>query len=119
MKTIKNYTKFIPHLYFISIISYWFLSIVNNEGASPYLILLLVLPFIWQLIKPNNILNICLGSLFVCLSFYLVLAYLSDVVKITEVGSNTKTFVIVGALFVFSNLIMSVWMLINGIKAKS
>ncbi|WP_034059920.1 hypothetical protein [Lacinutrix jangbogonensis] len=119
MKSIKHLSKYVPHIYFTAIIVYWFLDIRNNEGASPYLILLLVTPFIWQLIKPNRVVNIILGSLFICLSFYLVLAYLSDVIKITEVSANTSAFLIIGGLFVLSNLMMSIWMFINGIKAKS
>lgn len=119
MKTIKKLTKLIPHLYFIAIIVYWFLDIKNNKGASPYLILLLITPFIWQLIKPSRILNIILGSLFILLSSYLILAYLSDIVKITEVTTSTKQFVIVGGIFMFLNITMSFWLLLKGLKAKS
>lgn len=119
MNTIKKYSNYIPHVYFIAIILYWCFSIRNNELSSPNIILLLTIPFIWQLIKPLKLINIILGSLFICLSFYLILALLSDVVKIEEVSENTSTFLIIGSLFVLSNLLMSIWILINGIKAKS
>jgi len=117
--SIKKYSKFVPLLYFITIIIYWFLDIRNNEGSSPYIILCLAIPFIWQLIKYNKIINIILGCLFICLSLYISLAFFSDVFKIKEVTANTNTFLLIGSLFVFLNLIMSVWMFINGIKAKS
>ena len=87
MKTISKYSKFIPYLYFIAAIAYWFTDVNQNEGITAYPILLFAIPFVWQLIKPNKQLNFSLGIIFVCVSSYLILAYLSDffnIISFTE-----------------------------------
>ena len=108
--------KYIPYLYFILAISYWFLDVVWRGGWTSVWILLLAVPFIWHLIKPSAKLSLSLGILFSLISCYLVLAYLSDVFNLTTMTDTAKTFIVVGGLFVLTNLSMSVWILINGLK---
>ncbi|OZV69028.1 hypothetical protein [Winogradskyella aurantia] len=116
MNTISKYTKFIPYLYFISVIIYWFTAVNRNQGSSAYIILLLGLPFLWQLVKPNRKLNFSLGIVFVCLSSYLILAYLSDLLNIVQWKDSTKKFLFLGGLLVVGNFIMSLWIIRNSIK---
>lgn len=116
MQTISKYSKFIPYLYFLAVIVYWFTDINRSEGLTAYPILLFGIPFVWQLIKPNNKLNFSLGIIFVCLSSYMILAYLSDIFHIVNITENTKRFLILGGFFVVSNFIMSLWMIRNSIK---
>ncbi|WP_400077614.1 hypothetical protein [Winogradskyella sp. R77965] len=116
MQTISKYTKFVPYLYFLSVIAYWFTDIMKNEGSSAYLILLFGIPFLWQLIKPNRKLNFSLGIIFVCLSSYLILAYLSDVLNIIKWSESAKTFLFFSGLFVVGNFVMSLWIMRNSIK---
>ncbi len=116
MHTISKYTKFIPYLYFLSIIIYWFTDINKSEGLSAYPILLFGIPFLWQLIKPIRELNFSLGIIFVCLSSYLVLAYLFDLLNIINWSEPAKQFFFFGGLFVVGNLVMSLWMIRNSIK---
>jgi hypothetical protein len=116
MNAISRYTKFIPYLYFISVIGYWFTSANKTEGISAYIILLLGIPFVWQLIKPNRRLNFSLGIVFVCLSSYLVLAYLSDLLNIIDWSDSAKRFLFYGGLLVLGNLVMSLWIIRNSIK---
>jgi hypothetical protein len=116
MHTISKYTKFIPYFYFISVITYWFTNINKSEGISAYPILLFAIPFLWQLIKPNKRLNFSLGILFVCLSSYLILAYLSNLLHIVEWSVSLKKLLFYGGLFVFGNFIMSLWIVRNSIK---
>ena len=116
MNTISKYTKFIPYLYFISVIGYWFTGVNRTEGISAYFILLMGIPFLWQLIKPNRKLNFSLGIVFVCLSSYLFFAYLSDLLNIVNWSDSAKRLLFYGGLLVIGNLIMSLWIIRNSIK---
>lgn len=116
MQAIGKYSKFIPYLYFLAVIIYWFTDLNKSEGISAYPILLFGLPFLWQLIKPNERLNFSLGIIFVCLSSYMIVAYLSDVLNIVELTHRTKRYLILGGFFVFGNFVMALWMIRNSIK---
>ncbi len=116
MKLINKYSKFIPYLYFIAVIIYWFTDVNQSGGITAYPILLFGIPFIWQLIKPNGKLNFSLGIVFVCISSYLILAYLSDLFNIVNISNSTKTFIIYGGIFVTTNFMMALWMVRNSIK---
>ncbi|WP_191859317.1 hypothetical protein [Hanstruepera ponticola] len=116
MKLISKYSKFIPYLYYIAVIAYWFTDVNRSDGLTAYPILLFSIPFLWQLIKPNKQLNFSLGIVFVCLSSYLILAYLSDLFNIIDFSASTRTFIIYGGLFVFTNFLMALWMIRNSIK---
>ena len=118
MNTIAKYAKFIPYFYFISVIIYWFTDINKNAGFSAYPILLFGIPFLWQLIKPSRKLNFSLGIVFVCLSSYLILAYLSDLLNIIEWSETSKRFLFYGGLLVVSNFVMSLWIVRNSIKKE-
>ncbi|MFL0352226.1 hypothetical protein [Xanthomarina sp. GH4-25] len=116
MKLISKYSKFIPYLYFIASVAYWFTDVNKNNGISAYPILLIAIPFIWQLVKPSKRLNFSLGIIFVCLSSYLILAYLGDIFNIVSFSETVKSFILLGGLFVFTNFIMSLWMIRNSMK---
>jgi len=116
MNLITKYSKFIPYLYYLTIIAYWFTDINKMEGISAYPILLFGIPFIWQIIKPNNRLNFGLGITFVCLSSYMILAYLSDVLQIISFSHATTQFVAYGGVFVAANFIMALWIMRNSMK---
>jgi hypothetical protein len=116
MKLISKYSKFVPYLYFIAVIIYLFTSVNKNEGLTAYPILLFGIPFLWQLIKPNKKLNFSLGITFVCISSYLILAYLSDIFNIVSISETFKSFIVLGGLFVLTNFLMSLWMIRNSMK---
>ncbi|HLT33912.1 MAG TPA: hypothetical protein VKZ98_08990 [Aquaticitalea sp.] len=116
MKTIRNFSKFIPYLYFLAVIIYWFTVVNRSEGITAYPILLFAIPFLWQLVKPNEKLNFSLGITFVCLSSYMILAYLSDVLNIVNLSYETKRFLIISGFFVIGNFVMALWMIRNSIK---
>ena len=118
MNLISKYSKFVPYLYFIAVIIYWFTDVNRHEGIGAFPILLFSIPFVWQLIKPNRKLNFGLGVVFVCLSSYLILAYLSDVVNITHFLEQSKRFLFVGGLFVLTNFIMSLWIIRNSLTRR-
>ncbi len=116
MNAISKYTKFIPYLYFLSVIAYWFTGLNKSEGISAYPVLLFGIPFLWQLIKPNRKLNFSLGIIFVCLSSYLILAYLSDLLNIINWTESSKKLLFYGGLLVVGNFVMSLWIVRNSIK---
>ena len=118
MQTISKYTKFIPYFYFLSVIVYWFTNINKSVGLSAYPILLFAIPFLWQLIKPSRKLNFSLGIVFVCLSSYLIFAYLFDLLNIIHWSESSRKLLFYGGLLVAGNFIMSLWMVRNSIKKE-
>lgn len=113
---LSKYQKFIPYLYFIFFIALWFTNVNRKEGVFAFPILFFGIPFIWQLIKPNNKLNFALGITFVCLSSYFILAYVSDVLNIIAFSTTAKQFIIIGGLLSFTNFVMSLWIIRNSLK---
>ena len=116
MKLLNSYSKFIPYLYFIAVIVYWFTNINKTSGITAYPILLFGIPFIWQIIKPNRKLNFSLGITFVCLSSYLILMYLSHLLNLVDIPIYMKQFIVYGGLLVIANFIMALWIIRNSIK---
>ncbi|MFD2824108.1 hypothetical protein ACFS5M_10525 [Lacinutrix iliipiscaria] len=116
MSLISKYSKFIPYLYYLAIIVYWFTDINQNNGITAYPILLFSIPFLWQIFKPNQKLNFTLGITFVCLSSYMILAYLSDLLNITSFSNSAKYVAFYGGLFVSANFFMALWIIRNSIK---
>lgn len=116
MNVIKKYSKFIPYLYFIAIILYWFTSINRSEGLSAYPILLFAIPFLYQLIMPNKKLNFSLGIIFVCLSSYFILAYLTHVFSLITWSESAQKILFYGGFIVIGNFTMSLWIIRNSIK---
>ncbi|OEJ98988.1 hypothetical protein A8C32_07340 [Flavivirga aquatica] len=116
MTLFQRYAKFTPYLYFIAITGYWFIVVNKNEGITAYPILLFAVPFLWQLFKPNKKLNFVLGITFVCLSSYIILAYLSDIFNIISLSIQIKQFMFCGGIFVIVNFVMALWMIRNSLK---
>ncbi len=113
---INKYTNSIPYLYFIAISAYWFTVINRTDGITAYPILLFAIPFLWQIVKPNKSLNFSLGITFVCISSYLILAFLSDMLKIISISYPLEQFSFYGGLLLFANLIMALWIIRNSLK---
>lgn len=118
MKAISKYTRFIPYLYFISIIIYWFTYENRTEGISAYPILLFGIPFLWQLIRPNKKLNFSLGIIFVCLSSYMILAYFLDILNVFNWIGNSATIIKSLGFIILGNFVMALWMIRNSIQKQ-
>lgn len=116
MKAIRKLSKFIPYFYFIAVIIYWFTIVNRSQGITAFPILLFGIPFLWQLIKPNAKLNFTLGITFVCVSSYMILVYLFDLLNIVNLSYETKRLLIMGGLFVIGNFFMALWMIRNSIN---
>lgn len=116
MKMISKYSKFIPYFYFIALIAYGFTIVNRSEGITAYPILLVSIPFAWQLIKPKPKLNFSLGITFVCLSSYLILVYIADRFHIVSLTAKTNQFLIYDGFIVGLNFIMALWIIRNSLK---
>ncbi|WP_298555140.1 hypothetical protein [uncultured Algibacter sp.] len=116
MSLISRFTKLIPHLYFIAVSAYWFTIVNQSEGITAYPILFFAIPFLWQIIRPNRKLNFTLGITFVCISSYLILAFLSDSLQIVSLSSPIKHLMMYGGLFVFASFIMALWIIKNSLN---
>ncbi|WP_299102999.1 hypothetical protein [uncultured Winogradskyella sp.] len=116
MQSINKFTKFVPYLYFIAIIIYWFTTINKLEGISAYPILLFGIPFVWQLIKPSRQLNFSLGIVFVCLSSYLFFAYVFNLLHILNWTETIEKLLFLGGILVIGNFVMSLWMIRNSMN---
>lgn len=116
MKTLSKYSNFVPYLYFIAASAYWFTLINRTEGITAYPILLLGIPFLWQIIKPSKNLNFTLGITFVCLSSYLIVGYLLQVTAISSFLQNSENLAFNGGLFVACNLLMALWIIRNSLN---
>ena len=116
IKAIGKYSKYIPYLYYIAVVAYWFTQINKSEGITAFPILLFAIPFAWQLLKPNEKLNFALGIVFVCLSSYMIVAYLFDMFNIFALSDATKQFLMFGGLFILTNFIMALWIIRNSLR---
>ena len=111
----NKYANLIPYFYFVSLIVYWFTYVNRSEGLTAYPILLLAIPFLWQIVRPNRKLNFSLGITFICLSSYLIFAYLSNLFNIPSIVL-AKGIILYGGLLVLLNFVMSAWIVRNSIK---
>ncbi|MBT8309256.1 MAG: hypothetical protein EX254_08145 [Flavobacteriaceae bacterium] len=115
MKTMNKYSKFVPYFYFIAAVGYFFTIVNRTEGLTAFPILLLGVPFLWQIIKPNRKLNFTLGITFVCLSSYLIIVFLADLFQISSLTTGTKDFLIYIGMFAIANFVMALWMIRNSL----
>jgi len=118
MNLINKFTKSIPYLYFITIAAYWFTAINRTEGLTAYPILLLGIPFLWQIIKPNKKLNFALGITFVCLSSYAIIAYLGKIIDFKNLDLNINSVMLGSGLFVLTNFFMAMWIIKNSLRSR-
>jgi hypothetical protein len=118
MSLISKYSKYLPYLYFIAITIYWFTSVNKSQGLTAYPILLFAIPFLWQLIKPNKKLNFTLGITFVCLSSYMILAYISEMLNLISISSATKQLMLYGGVFFILNFFMALWIIKNSLNKR-
>lgn len=116
MNTLVKYAKFIPYLYFIAVVAFWFTDVNRNEGIVAYPILLFGIPFLWQLIKPNDKLNFTLGLVFVCLSSYMIVAYISEILGFITINNSILSFFFYGGMFVIGNFFMALWIIKNSLN---
>ena len=67
----------------------------------------LALPFIVQMVVQKRYLDLLLGSITVLMSLWLLLAYVSDLMKISVYDVQAWRFVVVAGIIVVLNFVMS------------
>lgn len=116
MKTINNFIKYIPYLYFISIIIIWFVQFNESNGIWAYPILLLGIPFIWQVLKPSRYLNFLLGIMFVCISSYILALFAItnfQFIKFPDIGNYMLFYALI---LIPTNFMMALWIIRNSLR---
>lgn len=116
MKAWNTYTKHIPYLYFISIIALWFTIVNRNNGLVAYPILLLAIPFLWQLIKPNRYLNFILGITFLSISSFVLFMFIFNQIQLISTPKIIYFLFFYGGIIIPGNFIMALWMIRNSLK---
>lgn len=109
-------TKQIPYLYFIIITACWFTVVNKAQGVTAFPILILAMPFLWQLIKPNNRLNFSLGITIMCLSSYLIIAHITQIINASSLILSSTNMNLLSWIFIFLNFIMALWIVRNSMK---
>ncbi|MGV6829950.1 MAG: hypothetical protein ACWA5P_00120 [bacterium] len=115
MKQLKFYANRLPYFYFIALAIYWFSILLGTEVLSAILVLLMCIPFLWQLIKPNRELNFGLGVIFICISSYLIMGSLADLFNLPSVVIASRV-IIYGSFIAILNFAMSAWIVRNSVK---
>lgn len=116
MALFNKYAKYIPYLYFITVTACWFTVVNRTEGITAFPILILGIPFLWQLIKPNNQLNFSLGITIMCLSSYLIIAHVTQIINAASLFLSTTNMSLFSWVFVLANFIMALWIVRNSMK---
>ncbi len=106
----QNILRWLPYLYFFG-----FFVLINTPGNIAF-ILILSLPFVLQLFFELRYVDIILSILTFILSVWLMLAYLSDLHKVTIVTDHTRRFIAIGGLVVVSNFGMCVLLYRNAVN---
>lgn len=106
---VSHLVPFLPYLYFACIPVASFMAALNKDvSGSTFLLLIPAVPFVLQLLFSFKGLDLALGIITFAISFYLTLAYVSDLVKITTMTPRAISFITGGAIFTVLNFVMSV-----------
>ncbi|WP_299526883.1 hypothetical protein [Winogradskyella sp.] len=111
MKT-KVIKPLLPELFILgSIVYYWIASSLLNPIAIS---LLLIMGF--QILKQKAISGIIISVIFILLNLYMVLALISELSEFKNIDSDFNTMLLVGGLYLGTNLCLGLVMLIKYLK---
>ena len=106
----KNVFKWLPYIYFFA-----FFLLINIPESNIY-VFMLTIPFLLQLFFHLKYLDEILGILTFIMSVWLLLAYASDLHKITKPTDQSYKFIAIGGLLVVSNFVMCILLFRNALK---
>lgn len=116
MERIKLLQKWIPELYLIaSVIFYWVSTANLVNPIALFLLAVLAMLFIWK----NEILGIVISFLFLGLSLFMVLALISELSEFATFNQNAKAMLFVGVTWLGLNILLSIIMMIKWAKQAS
>ncbi|RXF68688.1 hypothetical protein [Arcticibacter tournemirensis] len=109
MEKIKQIQKWVPELYLIaSVIFYWASTFLLNPVAIILLLILALLIFI-----KSEILGVVISFLFLMLNLYMVLALISELNEFPAFNKDAKIMLLVGGGYLGLNITLSIAMLIK------
>ena len=115
MKKIKQLSSYLPELFLIvSVLYYW---ILTSNIFNPFAIGLLVI-LVYQIIKKKITLGIIISGVFIVLNLLMVLALISELSEFEVGNQNYKNLIIFGSLYLSLNLIMAGFKLFKYLKLK-
>ncbi len=118
MKNKKAISKWIPEIYLIcSVIYYWIDTGLFNPVAIAFIFALIL-----QLIVRNKITGMLISGFFVIINLYATLVLLSDLLKVyKEIGTlvEAKALLFFGSLYMGLNITMGIIMFIKYTKSKN
>lgn len=116
MKSLKNLSVYIPYTYFIAVIAIFFTLINRNYGIVAYPILLLLIPFVKQIIAPKKYLNFLLGISFISITTLLITIYIISNLNLSPSHIVGYFMFLYGGIIIPINFIMALWMIRNSLK---
>ena len=112
---IKTFRSFIPELFLIaSVLYYW---VLTSNLLNPFAIGLLAI-LIYQLISEKSTLGIIISGIVICLTLFMVLALISELSDFDAATENFNHLLIFGSLYLGLTLIMAIFMLYKYLKLK-
>lgn len=118
MKKVKQLYTCAPEIYFVLFCVWW---AMGGFFATPTIInypaLVFIIALTTAMFTKNKILGYSISGLLFLLSFYLIFAIISDLLKVDEFDYNAKKFATIGSLLIFSNLTMSLLMFIKYLRS--
>ncbi len=117
MKTFFNnkYIRLIPEISLLIItLIYWYSSTLMNPIAFVFTTVL-----IYILVTKNRIVSLIFAGIFLTLSLYMVLAFLSDFYKIETFDAQANKFVLFSGLFLFFSILMSILFILKNITTTT
>lgn len=107
--------KSIPELYMlIGILFYW---VSTATLFNPIAMVLLILVG-WQVYSQKFVSGIIIASVFLMLNLYMILALVSELLEFSSMTSSFYQLLIVGTLFLGSNIVASIFMTLKYVKTQ-
>lgn len=103
----KTLLSKVPYAYFICICIWIAFDGILKGNTRSFLVLVIGIPFVYQLKFENRTLNIILGSVLLLWSLWMMLAFITDVAKITNLNYDSWSFITSGVCMVFLNFLAS------------
>ena len=110
MEKVKQFQKWIPEIYLIvSVFFYW----VSTGNVFNPIAFFLLMPLAVLVIWKKEVLGIIISCLFLILSLYMVLALISELNEFPEFNRDARVMLLAGASWLGLNIILSIMMLIK------
>jgi len=107
-KHFKTITAKLPYAYFIGLCLWIAFEGMLNGTLKSALVLVVCIPFVYQMKFESRALNIILGIVLLIWSVWMTLAYISDAAKITTINNRSLIFIFGGGALILFNFLASI-----------